>query len=183
MKKLPKELPVFASVVLACAAAWAGCDQRQPTQQTDQPAAAVAKAPGSEEPAAAPVMDGRTQYDLVKEIAATEVMPRDEAAVRLPEIRRNWIGKRYQWKVDVIAGVCASAESCHVLPFDTGASDRHIVQGWMPGLELTEDGFAAIQRACKGAARCTITFRGTLSKLVLSTEEFTSLGFSDVEIQ
>jgi hypothetical protein len=179
-----KRMPVFASVVLASAMAWTGCDQRQPTQPADQPAAAVTTAPGSEEPApaATPAMDTRTQYDLAKEIATAEAMPRDEAALRLPEIRRGWIGKRYQWKVDVIPAVCTSAESCHVLPFAIGEKDRHIVQGWMPLLELTQDGFAAIQAACKDADRCAITFRGTLSKLVLSTEEFTSLGFSDVEI-
>jgi hypothetical protein len=180
-----KRLPVFAGIVLAFATIWAGCDERQPTGQADQPAAAVTKAPGREDPAPAKtaVMDARTQYDLVKEIAAAEAMPKDAAAPRLLEIRRDWIGKRYQWKVDVIRAVCASAASCNVLPFDTGGADRHIVQGWMPQLELTEDAFAAIQRTCKDADRCTITFQGTLSKLVLSTEEFTSLGFTDVAIQ
>ena len=183
-----KRLSVFAGIVLASALAWAGCDQRKSTQPADQPsdqqAAAVTTAPGTEEPApAAPsTLDTRTQYDLASEIAKAEAMPRDEAALHLPEIRRNWIGKRYQWKVHVIPALCGSAESCHVLPFEIGDKDRHIVQGWMPRLELTGDGFAAIQSACKGADRCTITFRGTLSKLVLSTEEFTSLGFSDVEI-
>ncbi|HWN69150.1 MAG TPA: hypothetical protein VNM90_16035 [Haliangium sp.] len=179
-----KRLPVFAIVVLTSAITWVSCDERQPARQGDQPAAAVTTAPSSKEaaPAAAPVMDQRTQYDLAKEIAAAEAMPRNEAGLRLPEIRRDWIGKRYQWEVGVIPAFCASIESCHVLPFEIGAKDRHIVQGWLPRLEVTQDGFAAIQSACKGAERCRIEFRGTLSKLVLSTEELTSLGFSDVEI-
>jgi hypothetical protein len=183
-----KRLSVFTGIVLASALTWAGCDQRKQTQPPDQsvgqPAAAVTTAPGSEEPApaATATLDTRTQYDLASEIAKAEAMPRDEAALRLPEIRRNWIGKRYQWKVHVVPALCASVESCHVMPFEIGEKDRHIVQGWMPRLEVTQDGFAAIQSACKSADRCTITFQGTLSKLVLSTEEFTSLGFSDVEI-
>jgi hypothetical protein len=187
-----KRLSPFTGIVLASALALVGCDQRKSTQPADQAAeqpgdqqaAAVTRAPGSEEPAptAPSTMDTRTQYDLAKEIAAAEAMPRDEAALRLPEIRRNWISKRYEWKVHVIPALCATAESCHVMPFEIGEKDRHIVQGWMPRLELTPDGFAAIQSACKGLDRCTITFRGTLSKLVLSTEEFTALGFSDVEI-
>jgi hypothetical protein len=177
-------LSVFAGIVLASALTWAGCDQRQPTQPADPAAAAATTAPGSEEPApAAPsTLDTRTQYDLAREIAAAEAMPKDEASLRLPEIRRDWIGKRYQWKVHVLPPMCASVESCNVMPFEIGEKDRQIVQGWMPQLELTQDDFAAIQSACKGADRCTITFQGTLSKLVLSTEEFTSLGFSDVEI-
>ena len=184
-----KRLSLFAGIVLVSALAWAGCDQRQSTQPADkaadQAAAAVTKA-GPEEPApAAPTtLDTRTQYDLAHELAATQAMPRDEAALRLPEIRRNWIGKRYQWKVHVIPALCASVDGCHVMPFEIGEKDkdRRLVQGWMPHLGLTADGFAAIQSACKGADRCTITFRGTLSKLVLSTEEFTSLGFAGVEI-
>ena len=175
-----KRLSPFAIVVLASAMTWASCDERQPTSRGDQPAAAVTTAPSSKE--TAPAMDQRTQYDLARDIAAAETMPRDEAALRLPEIRRDWIGKRYQWEVGVFPAFCTSAERCRVLPFEIGEKDRHIVQGWMPRLELTQDGFAAIQSACKGAERCRIKFRGTLSKLVLSTEELTSLGFSDVEV-
>lgn len=164
-----------------------GCEERTaPQGQTEMAGAAVRQAPSAEqtaEPSAAALMeDKRTQYDLAAVIGAAERLPRDQAALELPEIRRDWVNRRYQWKVDVIPALCASVERCNVLPFDTGNADRHITQGWMPRLELDEADFASIQRACANAERCTITFRGTLTKLVLSTDEFTALGFTDVEI-
>jgi hypothetical protein len=186
-----KTSPIFVAVLAVLGLAVPGCEERAAVAPgADQAGAAVRPAPAAREPGdlaaepppGNPVADTRTQYDLATAIGAVEKLPKDQAALELPEIRRGWVARRYQWKVDVIPALCASVERCNVLPFDTGHADRHITQGWMPRLELDEADFASIQRACAGAQRCTITFRGTLTKLVLSTEEFTALGFSDVEI-
>lgn len=189
-----KKRSTFAALlaVLGLGVAVFGCEGRTTPQaepQTEKAGAAVQQAPAPEtaqqtaEPApGTPIADTRTQYDLATAIGAIEKLPKDEAALKLPELRRDWITRRYQWKVHLIPVLCASVERCNVQPFDTGGADRHIVQGWMPLLEIDEADLAAIQRACPTAERCTITFRGTLTKLVLSTEEFTSLGFTDVEI-
>jgi len=183
-----KTSPIFVAVLAVLGLTVQGCEERAVAPKADQAGAAIRQAPETEKPATeepppgTPVADTRTQYDLATAIAAVEKMPRDQAALELPELRRDWVARRYQWKVDVIPALCASVERCNVLPFDTGKTDRNITQGWMPRLELDEADFASIQRACASAERCTITFRGTLNKLVLSTEEFTALGFSDVEI-
>lgn len=191
-----KTSSIVAAMLAALGLAAAGCEERtgprtEPRQDTA--GAAVRQAPGPEateatepteavEPSGPPIEDTRTQYDLATALAAIEQLPREQAALELPELRRGWIARRYQWKVHVVPALCASVERCNVQPFDTGGADRHIVQGWMPRLEIDEADFASIQRACTGAERCTVTFRGTLTKLVLSTEEFTALGFTDVEI-
>lgn len=181
-----KTSTMFAATLAVLGLAVSGCEERTaPQGQTEMAGAAVRPAPGAEQAAPSagtPMEDKRTQYDFATALAAAERLPRDQAALELPEIRRDWVNRRYQWKVDVIPVLCASVERCNVLPFDTGNTDRHITQGWMPRLELDEVDFASIQRACANTQRCTITFRGTLTKLVLSTEEFTALGFTDVEI-
>lgn len=185
-----KTSSIVAAMLTALGLAAAGCEERT-TPRTgpgeDTAGAAVRQAPNPEapgpaEPSGPPIEDTRTQYDLATALAAIEQLPREQAALELPELRRGWIARRYQWKVHVVPALCASVERCNVQPFDTGGADRHIVQGWMPRLEIDEADFASIQRACTGAERCTVTFRGTLTKLVLSTEEFTALGFTDVEI-
>ncbi len=165
-----------------------GCESRSPDSSAKptpaEPGAARMIAPDSDsdsdKPAAA--LDPRSQYDLAAAIAETEKMRRDDAALALEKLQRDWHGKRYRWKVDVIAGLCKRTDRCNVLPFDTGKSDRHIVQGWMPSLSLTDDTLAAIEGRCEGQKRCTIQFEATLTHLNLSTETFTSLGFDDVEI-
>lgn len=166
-----------------------GCEERtapEAEQQEDTAGAAARPAPSAEPSAetapGTPIADTRTQYDFASALGAIERLPRDEAAMKLPELRRDWVARRYQWKVFVVPALCASTERCNVQPFDSGGADRHIVQGWMPRLEIDDTDLATIQRACASAQPCTITFRGTLTKLVLSTEEFTALGFTDVEI-
>ncbi|WP_428266490.1 hypothetical protein [Haliangium sp.] len=160
---------------------FAGCES-----QRDRSTSALADPAVSERPPAAAAarvtVDARTQYQLATDIATTERMRPDEAAVRLSEIQRDWQGKRYRWQVAVIPALCRAPQRCNVMPFDTGGTDRAIVQGWLPRLDLDDDAFAAIEHSCRGKARCRIEFEGTLSKLVLSTDAFTSLGFHDVEI-
>ena len=178
-------LTLSLSFTLAFTLAWlGGCEQRTKTSTSasaEQGAAAKRPSSAASEAARA-IADERSQYDLAAQIAEAEKMRTDDAAVRLAEIQRSWQGKRYEWKVDVIQPLCKSPRRCNVLPFDTGRTDSHIVQGWMPRLALTGDTFAAVERACAGQKRCTIQFRGTLRELVLSTEELTSLEFADVEI-
>jgi hypothetical protein len=170
-----------------------GCEQRTAPRSepgTDTAGAAVRPAqspapttpPGTEPTPGAPIADTRTQYDLAAAIAALEAMPRDQAALEMPGVRRDWVARRYQWKVYVVPALCSSVERCNVQPFDTGGADRRILQGWLPRLEIDEADLAAIQRACASTQPCTVTFRGTLTRFVLSTEEFTALGFTDVEI-
>jgi hypothetical protein len=191
-----KTSSIVAVMLASLGLAAAGCEERTTPQTGPGEAtagAAVRQAPDPEAaaptgpaeaaaPSGPPIADTRTQYDFATALAAIEQLPRDQAALKYPELRRDWVARRYQWKVHVVPALCASVERCNVQPFDTGGADRHIVQGWMPRLEIDEADFASIQRACTGAERCTITFRGTLTRLVLSTEEFTALGFTDVEI-
>ncbi|GAB4534069.1 MAG: hypothetical protein Tsb0020_49760 [Haliangiales bacterium] len=162
-----------------------GCESRShdsgAKSTAAEPGAARAIAPDTDgdQPTA---LDPRSQYDLAAAIAETEKMRRDDAALALEKLQRDWHGKRYRWTVDVIDGLCKRTDRCNVLPFDTGRGDRHIVQGWMPSLSLTDDTLAAIHDRCEGQKRCTIQFEATLTHLNLSTETFTSLGFDDVEI-
>jgi hypothetical protein len=143
------------------------------------------EAAGSEQSGAGPAelaVDPRSQYDLAAAIAEAEGMHPDEAEDALDRVRREWQGKRFRWKVHLVPALCPSAERCHVVPFDRAGADRAIMQGWLPRLELAPAAFAALQAQCGDRPRCGIEFEGTLSRLVLSTDDLTSLHFGDVRI-
>ena len=146
----------------------------------DQSAGAAATL---ETPEKAAPIDARSQYDLVADIADAEKLDSDDAEVRYEEIRQDYQGKRFRWKVHRITALCPGVERCNVLPFDAGGKDhRRIVQGWMPRLQLTPETSAALDARCTGEQRCTFEFEGTLSKFVLSTEHLTSLQFDDIRV-
>jgi hypothetical protein len=166
-------------LVLAALLAWQGCKGKARNQD---PGHAHDPAGPSGADRAELAVDSRSQYDLAAAIAEAERMYPDEAEDALDRIRREWQGKRFRWKVYLVPALCPSAEGCHVVPFDRAGADRTILQGWMPRLELTPAAFAVLREQCGDRPRCDIEFEGTLSRLVLSTDDLTSLHFGDVRI-
>lgn len=165
----------LASLSLAAAVALAACrDSRDAAPPARKPTPSAA---------AAPTLDPRTQYDLARALSEVErSRDRGAAATAYARIRTSWLGHRYRWNVRVVEPLCRSRDACNVLPFDRGGSDQKIVHGWMPRLVLDDAGFAAIQRACKGAAPCRVDVEGTLSAFALDTENPTSLELSQVRV-
>jgi len=138
-----------------------------------------AGAPGK----ATAALDPRTQYDLSRALNQVEsVRDPDGVAIGYEKIRSAWLNRRYRWRVSVLEPLCRERDACNVLPFDRAGRDRKVVHGWMPRLVLDDTAFAAIQRACTGRSSCSIDMEGTLSDLVVDTEQPTSLEFRDVRI-
>ena len=127
-------------------------------------------------------IDGRSQRELAKEIGAAEKMRRDEVDGEYGRIRKDWLGKRVSWQLDVVPALCRSADACHALAFDRLGADRAIVQGWMPRLRLDDAAFAALEARCRGLARCPVTVQATVAEFTLSADEPTSLTLADVAI-
>lgn len=154
-----------------------GSRKRQENQgKEDSEPQAAAQAP-------APVAsDTRSQHDLAAAIGAAEGLLRDEAEARLSAIRHDWQGKRYRWKVFYVEATCRTADTCHVVPFDRSGADRAILQGWLPRLDISEKDLLQLRQRCSGKPLCKFELEGTLSRLVLSTDELTSLHFSEVRV-
>jgi hypothetical protein len=168
-------------LVVVALLAWQGCKGKARNQDQDH-AQGPAGAEQSGADQAGLAVDPRSQYDLAAAIAEAERMYPDEAEDALDRIRREWQGERFRWKVYLVPALCPSAERCHVVPFDRAGADRAILQGWMPRLELAPAAFAALSEQCGDRPRCAIEFEGTLSRLVLSTDDLTALHFGDVRI-
>ena len=128
-----------------------------------------------------PSLDDRTAYVLAAEITEALREPSLTRAQTLESVRTDWQGKRYRWDVGVSAPLCTGPEACNVLPFDHASQDERIVHGWLPRLTLTEESHADLVKRC-GAGLCVATVEATLSSFVLSSEDPTSLTFSDVEL-
>jgi hypothetical protein len=154
----------------------------RPGGSSDAAGTQTAGSQAAEAAEAAPRVDARTQYDLARDIGETERLEPALRARRLDAIRRDWQGKRYRWRAWVIPALCRSADRCNVSPFDRAGADRELVHGWMPRLAMAPTAFAALQEQCADRPRCQIEFEGTLTRLVLSTEHFTSLSFTDVSV-
>lgn len=174
-------------MAIACAAALAllgavalttGCDSDRADRAKIQArgrTAGPAKRPAQ--------LDPRDQYDLARALDQVEASRDvDATASGYSRLRASWTGKRYRWRVHVIAPLCASRDACNVLPFERGGRDAKIVHGWLPHLVLDDTGFAAIQKRCGSRSMCAIEMEGTLSQLVVDTENPTSLEFRDVRV-
>lgn len=129
-----------------------------------------------------PTLDDRTAYDLAREITEALHEPSLTRAQTLESVRTDWQGKRYRWEVGVSAPLCTGPEACNVLPFDHASQDERIVHGWLPRLTLTQESHADLVKRC-GAGLCVATIEATLSSFTLSSEDPTSLTFSDVEVE
>jgi hypothetical protein len=181
--RIPMALACTAALALLGAVALmsAGCDAggagggAAPVRAKAKPAAKSTAKPA--------VFDPRDQYELARALDEVETARDvDATASGYSRLRASWTGKRYRWRVHVIAPLCGSRDACHVLPFDRGGRDAKMVQGWMPHLVLDDTGFAAIQERCGGRDMCQIEVEGTLSQLVVDTENPTSLEFRDVRV-
>lgn len=129
--------------------------------------------------AAAP-RDERSSYALAADVAEALSEPSLTRAQSLESVRADWQGKRYRWDVGVSAPLCRVG-TCNVLPFEHASSEVRIVQGWLPRLDLSEAVHADLMERC-GPGLCVATVEGTLKTFVLSTEDATSLTFSDVSV-
>lgn len=129
----------------------------------------------------APSLDDRTAYVLAAEITEALRQPSSTRAQTLESVRSGWQGKRYRWEVGVSTPLCTGPEACNVLPFDHARQGTRIVHGWLPRLRLTAKSHADLLERC-GPRSCVATVEATLSSFVLSSEDPTSLTFSDVEL-
>jgi hypothetical protein len=126
------------------------------------------------------VFDARSQLDLARALDDIERGDRDEAGPRYDEVVRSFEGKRYRWRVKVLAPLCR-ADRCNVLAFDRGG--RGVVgQSWMPRLELEPDQHRALVERCAGESPCSVELEGRMARLIASTEQFTSVTFDRVEL-
>lgn len=123
--------------------------------------------------AARPALTDATQTDLAHEV--------DQAERRgtWREVRQRWLGQRLTWTVTRQRALCHAASACNVAAFPIQRPAQH---GWMPALELTPPEYARMTAGCGIADQCEVQFEGTLSDLVLSPDQPTSVRFSDVRI-
>ncbi len=146
-------------------------------------AAARDEAPADPRPRIAKTIDPRDQYALVAEIIDARARQGAELPAALQAVRSTWQGRRFRWEVALVPALCRSTHDCVAMPFDhLRHPELHIVQGWLPRLELDEPTHAALLRDCAPHRRCVFTFEGELDRFVLDPENPTSIGFSDVEI-
>jgi hypothetical protein len=120
-----------------------------------------------------PVLTQATQHDLAREV--------DQAERRgtWREVRQRWQGQRLTWTVTRQRLLCQSASACNVAAFPIQRPAEH---GWMPTLEMTPPEYARMAAGCGIADQCEVQFEGTLSDLVLSPDQPTSVRFSDVRV-
>lgn len=128
----------------------------------------------------APAIDARSQLDLARALDQVERGDRDDAADGYERVRQSFEGNRYRWTVQLIAPLC-SADRCNVLAFERGGTGV-TGQSWMPRLELTAGQHRALLDRCAGKSPCPVEVEGRLSRLVASTEQFTSVTLDEVEI-
>lgn len=159
------------AAVIAGAAAGIGCRDNDAASMTPP-------TPDTAEPTTR--IDSRSQHDLARAIELADSS--EEPQLAYDQLRKDWLEHRMRWTVYRIAPLCRSADSCNVLPFDRTGRDAKVVQGWMPRLELGDDDLRAIESRCGDQPRCEIQFEGTVSQLVLSVDQPTSLTFSNVDI-
>ena len=123
--------------------------------------------------------DVRSQLDLARALDAVERGDPDLRAEGYEDIVQSFEGRRYRWTLQLIAPLCR-ADQCNVLAFDRGG--RGLVgQSWMPRLELIGDQRETLLDRCAGKSPCAFEISGRLSKLIASTEQFTSVTFDQVE--
>ena len=129
-------------------------------------------------------LSSRSQYDLAAAIRVIEKeQDDDERAFSLATLSDAWQGERYEWTVNFLTSFCPNENGCHVVPFDRGGKDKDIVQGWSPELKLSAEQWRELSDACsQSEGHCPVTFRGTLSKFRISTQELTRLTFTDVKL-
>jgi hypothetical protein len=134
--------------------------------------------------ATAPELDTRDQYALLVELEDAIGNGLDRDGNAMARVRSAWIGKRFRWEVGFVPMLCASAERCHVTPFDHGRRpDKRIRQGFMPELTLDATGFAAVQTACEQHSPCVLEIEATLGRFAFSPDEATALRFDDVDVR
>jgi len=124
--------------------------------------------------------NARSSYALAADVASALSEPSLTRGQALETVRTDWQGKRYQWEVGVSAPLCRLG-ACNVFPFDHASTGDRIVAGWLPRLDLSAEVHADLLERC-GPGLCVATVEGTLKTFVFSTEEPTSLSFSDVAV-
>jgi len=140
------------------------------------------KDPVSKEARVEDGVDGRDQYALLDDILRAQADPGDVRGPALARVRSSWTGQRYLWEARVVPPLCRSARACVVAPFDRARLPERAQQGWLPRLELSEDGHARLERLCREESPCVVLFEGRLSDLELSMDQPTSVGFTDVRV-
>lgn len=131
-------------------------------------------------PDATTAVDARSQRDLASALDRVERGDRDAADEGYRRVVRSFQGRRYRWTVQLIAPLCR-ADRCNVLAF-AGGGRGETGQSWMPRLELEPDQRQALLDRCAGQTSCRVEFEGRMSKLIASTEQFTSVTFDRVRI-
>jgi len=176
-------MAIAAALAALAVATLTGCTQHSDAEATEdfnnQPVS-FARAPAD-----LPIVeiDDRNQYALASAIAKIEQLDPFEAHNAYRDLRKAWIGKHYRWRVFLVSATCQHANQCNVLPFDRAGADKSITQGWMPRVDIDAKTHASILRACDGESPCTVELEGTMAELILSTEQFTRMSFSNATLR
>ncbi|MBX2798649.1 MAG: hypothetical protein KTR31_13290 [Myxococcales bacterium] len=120
-----------------------------------------------------------TQYELLDDIVAAEATSEPRG---YHEVRARWQGQRLLWEVAILPLLCASPRRCNVLPFDGAQVAGVIRQGWLPKLNLDEEGFERLSTLCAPHEACVLTVEGTLNTFRFSPEDYTQVAFDDVTV-
>lgn len=122
-------------------------------------------------------IDPRSPLDLARALDRVERGDPYDADDGYREVVRDFEGRRYRWRVELIAPLCR-ADRCNVLAFDR----EQVGQSWMPRLLLSPETRRALLSRCAGASPCPVEITARLAKLVASTEQFTSVTLDQVAL-
>ena len=123
-------------------------------------------------------IDPRSPLDLARALDAVERGDPDEAAAGYDQVVRGFQGRRYRWRLELIAPLCRE-DRCNVLAF---GGDDDVGQSWMPRLILEPGARRALLDRCAGQPRCPFELTARLARLVASTEQFTSVTLDRIEL-
>ena len=128
---------------------------------------------------ASAAVDTRSVIDLASELAAVEQGDPDLAPEGFAKVVDDYRGKRFRWELYLVPELCRASQ-CNALALRDGGKTEGITLGWMPRLNISEGDREALLSDCKGTPQCPFTVEATVTDLVASTEQFTSVTLDQV---
>lgn len=173
--------------VLAAALLLSACGEPAapsgPASAAPSSAPAPASEPASPPAAAVTELDARDAYALLAAIETAEASDEDALGPALEAVRSDWEGHRYRWEAMRVDGLCVSAATCLVAPFDLGRFDHPVHASFLPAVAMSEAEFAHLGELCAPhTGGCVFTFEGTLETLELSLAAPTSMHLSEAHV-
>lgn len=98
---------------------------------------------------------------------------------------KRWKGERYVWEGFALASLCQEATRTCAVSFFTKAApeDRERIGGLQPRVHFSEQGFAAMHKACAGADTCSLTINGLMNELVADGDMPLAVAFENAEVE